>query len=440
MRRALARSFLAAVLPGVLIGAASADARVMVRGAILASGGWTDNARSQPSSAPGGQQRDEFFDLQPGMIVAHETPTFVEQLGVRLTSSSYLENPEARAYAGRLDWGGFFELSPSSSILLGASGQIGRFNTFTTLDGAAGTPITALPPSGITFTTLGAQEQAAHDFSPAWRGLQGLEVNSFLPLSSGAAQPKSVSVDHRFGGERSYVRDALGFEIRNAYALYTAVAGSRAQQAQLTESIVGRWRHELSREFGSQLDAGAAVVTRADDFGGALFLPVVTAMLRYTVDAGQAEASYSHAATANVFVGQTFVSDSGVLRLGLPLGRSRFALSGSLGVSRGRAANTSDGTYGPAISVLVADAALSWAATPEVGVSLRYQLTDQHGGAVMDQLAPSYLRSTVLLSIAAVYPAQQRAGLPYRGALQLREEREQSEREQRERDAAAARK
>jgi hypothetical protein len=439
-RRALAAWLIVAALhPRV------ANARHMtVRGTIVASGGWTDNARSLPSDMPGGGQSDELFDLQPGMYALFESPATMWQLAARMTASSYVHDAGARAYSGRVEWGGFFELSPSSTILLGAGATIGRFNSFTTLDGALGTGVVALPPSGVTYSAFAGQEQAAHDFSPAWRGLQGLEVNSFIPLDA-ATQPDSVSLDHHFGAERSWARDALGLELRNTYMHFSSLAAmpgvtARPEQSQLGEMATARWRHQLARDFTSELSAGGGVISRANDFGGAILLPVAGAVLRYSIEGGQAELVYAHTAVANVFVGQTFVSDAGTLRGGLPLARkARIGLAASVGASRGRAADTMNGTYGPAVTVLIADVALTWAVTDQLGLSLRWQVTDQRGGSAATQVVPSFTRDVVLVSLSGVYPGQQGGGLPYQSALRLREEREQDEREQRERDAAAGR-
>lgn len=405
--------------------AAVAEARVSFHGVVSAAGGVTDNASGSPAAGADAAQTDGFAEFSPGLVMAHETPRVVQQLSYRFSANLFAGETRANSYTHRLDWGAFFDLSRTSSVLLGLSTTQGKFNTLAAPAGMGG----ALPPTGVNYLATTFQEGITKDFSREWRGLQFLTIGAFIPLADDAAQGKGLNVDHRLGAERAYARDALGFEVRFGYSLYGGTTAAPERQ-QFDDAAVVRWRRELSRTLQSQLDVGVGMVMEPD-FSGIVWLPVVNASLRYSRGAGQLALGYGHAVQGNVLVGQTFVVDSLSLHGSHPLGNTSFSVSAGVSGQHGRTADTANGALGSTTDTLGADAALSWAISDTWGMGLRYQVSHQTSDTDIMGVAPSFTRNVVLLTVSGVFPGQSGSGgLPYRAPLQLRSEREAADEEQ----------
>src|SRR5262249_55486820 len=142
----------------------------------------------------------------------------------------------------------------------------------------------------------------------------------------------------------------------------SAAAGTPPQPTQLLTSLVFRWRHDLGNFWVSQLEAGVMEIMRARDGGGRIWQPTGAASIRYAKLFGQAELQYRHLAQANVFVGQTFITDQILLSGAIPLGslRSPFSLSLGGGYSHGRLVDVNMGSLPNSVDLIEVDTALIW--------------------------------------------------------------------------------
>src|SRR6185503_19055154 len=126
------RSTLACALCVVVL-APSAAADPKLQGTAETSLGYVDSVQSSPE-APGGSLRSRgvAWVLSPGLVLAVSSPSTLHRLGYRFQQDFLFGDSTASSSSNRLEYGGFYDLSPRVSLVLDANAvESTRFSSIT---------------------------------------------------------------------------------------------------------------------------------------------------------------------------------------------------------------------------------------------------------------------------------------------------------------------
>jgi hypothetical protein len=405
--RAVWRAALVSAAVALALAAAPerAFARPKFQGVGAASIGYTDNVHSSPDPpVPGVPEKtgDAFTLISPGVVMASTSRGVVHRVGYTYTLSLFLRESDANSSSNRLDYTGFFDLTPRTTLLLGASVLQSARHTTGIIPSADSTPLSSAVPGTTPFVSL--------------RGEEGLFGVFQTPITDEPA-PRTYETGARLGVERLFLQDAVGVEGRANYSVVTGGTlpdGRPAgNQRQLVTAGVGRWRHDWGRDFTSRLEAGVMRVQRLDS-GLGFWEPTGAAALAYAIEDGEAEIFYQHTASTSPLLGQSFVVDEVRLRGALPLADEGVVmLSSSIGYQHGRVI-ADDATLATTLDLYLVDVALGWQATDEWLLDVRYQHTQQLSDAEEPPLPLSFVRNTVLIGAALTFPPDREMPRRYR--------------------------
>lgn len=390
-----------------------------VQGIGEASVGYTDNVRTTPDSpAAQGDPRSQsaFLMLSPGVVLAHEASRALQRLGYRFEYDLYFGESGASTASNRLDYRGFFDLSPRAALVLGAAAnQSDRFSSYAFAAPGTG-PVSVLPSDSGSFLQASADETTSFDISPLWRVWQAAGVVGDTPLFDSEG-PKTLAVAGRTGAERRFTLDAVGAEARADYSVVKdGVAGDGTPtgvQRQVVAGGVAQWRHDWGPYFTSSAEAGVVRLYRLDS-GRGFWSPIGAATLAYVQEFGDAQLTYAHAVTTNPLVGQSLVVDDVRLRGALPLlPQNQLALAASAGYQHGRLI-TEHAELAARIDVVLFDVSLSWQVTELLELGMRYQHVRQISDAEVPPLPLSFVQNNVLLGAIVRFPPERGMPRPYR--------------------------
>lgn len=414
LRRA-ERCLAAIALTACLLGSAPAYATPHLQGIAESSIGFTDNAQASPNGSDV-RTSSFFWMLSPGAALVLASQRQVQRLSYRYEYDFYFNRNTSSSSTNRLDYRGFFELSPRANLALGANAtQSDRFNkvAFSAPGSAA---VGALPTGTGTFIQGAADEALSLDLAESWRGWQTANVLGDTPLFDTVA-PKTLSTGLRLGVERSFLADALGVEARGDYTVVSGslrLDGTPAEvQRQLTGGGIALWRHDWSRDITSSAEAGALRVERLNTDRG-FWTPAARAALSYATEQGDAQLSYAHTVTTNTLLGQSLLVDEVRLRGELPLTKKgELSTAGSLGYQYGRLLDE-NAELATRVRVVLADISLGWQATKLLQVGVRYQHIQQKSGADTPPLPVSFVQNNVLIGASLRFPAERDMPRAYR--------------------------
>ena len=179
--------------------------------------GYTDNIQSSPSEPVPGiapKEAGAFAILRPGAVLALTTPRIMHRLSYSFTYNLFFVASQTNNTANRLEYLGFYDLSPFTTLLLGGGLTESNPDTATTLGG------TALLPGSTAFVAGTGDALLTHELAPEWRTWLGASALAQAPLFDTVA-PRTTEVGARTGIERAWQEDALGLEARGTYTVIT---------------------------------------------------------------------------------------------------------------------------------------------------------------------------------------------------------------------------
>jgi len=135
--------------------------------------GYTDNVQAASlAGADTTRTRSAFLMLSPGVSLALEQPRYLQRIGYRYEYDLYFNSAASSSSTNRLDYRGFFELSPRVSLVLGGSAtEADRFNSVAfSAPGAAA--IGAVPARTGSFLQAAGDETLGFDVAEGWRAWQ----------------------------------------------------------------------------------------------------------------------------------------------------------------------------------------------------------------------------------------------------------------------------
>jgi hypothetical protein len=413
------RARAARVVALLLLGTAPSRAKPHLQGVAETSLGYTDNAQAAPSGVAGEgatHSRSVFLMLSPGGVLAYATPRQLQRLTYRYEYDLYFDAAASSSSSNRLDYRGFFDLSPRFTLVLGAAvTQSDRFNSVAFAAPGTGT-IGAVPSGTGSYLSAGADEALNVDIAEGWRGWESASAVIDTPIFDTEA-PRTAAASGRLGAERSFFRDSLGVEGRADYSVITDGVQSDGtelgQQRQLVAGGALLWRHDWGRYLTSSAEAGVLKVERLNT-GRGFWTPAGAAALAYTTEQGDAQLSYSHTVTTNALLGQTLLVDDVRLRGQLPLTKEgEFTLAATLAYQRGKLIDE-DATLATRVRVILGDVSLGWQATKLLELGLRYEHINQKSGAQAPPLPVSFVQNNVLLGATLEFPPDRDMPRPYR--------------------------
>jgi hypothetical protein len=410
-----------AVAVGCALPAAAAES---LQGTGELSVGWTDNVQSAPDDPlPGVPEResDGFMIVSPGAVLALTYPSARHHFGFTHAATLFFGHPEADNSSNRLDYQSFLDLSPRIALLVDANLTQAAPHTQATVTAPTTTELGAVLPRTDAYVTGAASWTLSFDLAPEYRTWQTSRVGFGVPLSR-SKSARTIEMGASLGGERTFRSDALGSEVTVDHATVTRVvsaAGTREDTArQVTVTGVGRWRHDIGRDFASRLEAGALRIQRLNTDRGA-WHPTGTAALGYAVEQGSAELRYAHRVTTNLVLGQYLLVDEVVLSGAVPLAQDpELVVAANVGHQWGRLIEE-DAALAAHVRVLMADVGLGWKMSDLALLGLRYQHLEQHSDARSIGLPLSFVKNSVLLSVALRFPPDSAMPRAYRPPIRV---------------------
>jgi hypothetical protein len=380
--------------------------------------GYTDNAQAAPTGSQDDSvvARSVFLMLSPGAVLAYASPRLLQRLSYRYEYDLYFASGASSSSSNRLDYRGFFDLSPRWTLVLGASAtESDRFNSVTF--GAPGASAVGAVPAGTgSYLSAGADESLGVDLGPGWRAWEATYALVDTPIL-GTEAPRTLGTGARLGAEHAFEFDSVGLEGRADYTVIDdsieADGTPLGQQRQLVAGAVALWRHDWARDWSSSADAGALRVQRFNSDKG-FWTPTGTASIFYTTEHGDAQLSYGHTVTTNALLGQTMLIDEVRLRGELPLTKEgELSLASTLAYQRGKLIDE-DASLATRVRVILGDVSLSWQATKLLALGARYQHVQQKSGANEPPLPVSFVQNNVLIGATVRFPPDKDMPRAYR--------------------------
>jgi hypothetical protein len=433
-----------ALLLTLACGLGSAHAKPKLQAVGEVTLGVTDNSAAAPDvPLPEGPEKNAgaFLILRPGLVLAEQSARTLQRLSYTYDYDLYFGETASNSFANRLEYRGFFDISPRVGAVLGAAATQASSYSALALAPLGSGSLQALPGQDGNTLQLAADEIVSFELAPGWRAFEGAGINWATPLFDTEA-PRTLVPNARLGLEYSLVRAAYGLEARVEYAvIHDGVRADGVEiplQQQLASALVGTFRHDLGRYFTGRVEAGVLRVDRFDPAYGAWY-PTARAALAYADVVGDAELSYAHTVFTNALLGQSLLADEVRLRGRVPLDqRERFVVGASAGFQTGRLLDEAAEPLSR-VSVLLLDAGFGWQATSYLLLGLRGQHIDQRSDTRIITLPVSYVQNTVMLGALLAYPPDLEMPRAYRAPRRVDRTDEIGARDPREDDIPAAR-
>lgn len=410
----------------VALAAGSAHATAGVQAQLMLSGGYDD---SPPPVAGMNVKPDFFADIRPTLAFALLQPKLALRLSYTFTASIYADQSAENSYANRLELSLLATPTRTSTLALTVSGSESSLQSFTTSQPSDGAPIMAIPLGTSYYANARAQELATAELTPLWRLTQLASFSAVVPLGDSSTISRTLDLDQTVAFERRFVHDLVGAVLRVDFVDYLERRGPvvnpdgtmdpngllAPSQRQLITALAGRWRRDLGHFFAAELEAGALLAFRADDGGGLIAQPVGRAALHYAREEGAADLTYTHTVQPNVFVAQTFLSDTVMLRGAVPLPwpRLHLGIAASVAYQHGRLLDSTAGALTTTFDSFLGDATLTWSPRPGLSIFARYQRIDQFAAGSANPVEPLH-RDIALVGLFGYYPDSPTLAFRYR--------------------------
>jgi len=403
------------VLLGGLVSTANGGPSVTVHGAGTASGGFTDNVLSASDDpAPGEAERasDVFTELSPALLVVLDGPRSLSELSYGVRVLLFNDNDAANSLNHQGDWTGVFLLSPRTQLTGNARVRAGQGNALAIDGDAGGSSFGVLPFGSDSFLSLEGGETIRRQLDRLWAIEQSAALE-FRTAGGADTETRGIEAGTTVGVRRARRSLELGLDVGGRVIdLNREIpeAEDFDQTAGLFDLSASAAR-DLGRRWNVRASAGGRMLTPLDDSFATTFGPVGLLSASYVAERGEVTATVEHSLEPNLFVARNTTTDRALLRGRVPLpfwpdenDRPRFGITATAGVARVEALALEDNEVEAATDVFLADLGGVWNATRDVTVSLRYQYRKQNADPGLEVTVPSFDRSTVVVSVAGVYP------------------------------------
>jgi hypothetical protein len=390
-----------------------------IQGTGEATLGVSDNVTAAPEvPLPDGAERTPgaYLILRPGLALALLSARSVQRLAYTYDYTINFAEAVANSSSNRLEYQGFFDISPHVTAVLGASATESSSYSALTLAPPGSGSLPLLPGGDATTLQLSADEALNFDLGVGWRAYQGLGIAWGTPLFD-TQGPTTLAPNARLGLEYLLRWDAIGVQARGEYAVIRDAIRPDGEfiplQKQLVTSAVATWRHDLGRYFTSSVEAGVLRVDRVDT-GQHAWYPTGGAVLAYADVFGDAQLSYNHTVYTNALLGQSMLMDEVRLRGGVPLDQHAiYVVGASAGYQSGQILDE-NAELQTRVSVVLADVSFGWQAHEFVMLGLRLQHINQRSDTRIPTLPVSYAQNNVMLGAVFEFPPDREMPRAYR--------------------------
>ena len=383
--------------------AAPARADVVYELAPSVAAGVTDNARV---SAAGEQRASSSFSIVGGSArLRYNGARSEHALGYRGTYTRYLEENGTTTFAHVVALTSALHPSARWNLDLTASGALSRVSGLDPNDPsvvfqqAAATGSTQYL-STVALQRLTYQPKAGQDYQ------QGLSVAQLRYLEStvnGVARnlPTTTVVTLALSGSRLVGRETFLLNSTMSDSIIVADGPDRGPFAQghvFLGRVLAGWRHDLSVEWSTMLQAGPSVIFKLD--GNGVLAPAFVATLNYTRLPWYASLVASQTPAPNLYLGAATLSDAVLARLAVPLTRNeRLFVGGYGGYVYARVADANQSTTRVYDQLMGSVSLILRLSTARVVMAATYTVMSQRGSDVPGYGVPDLARQFVLLSI-----------------------------------------
>lgn len=300
--------------------------------------------------------------------------------------------------ANRVSLVSAYELTARTRAIFLADGGISSISNALLLSAPATVAPGAIPTTNTRIATGHAAEETQTELSP---GVRFSQTGDFIwvrgldpPETEGYVASELVTL------ERVYKRDALGVDLRGAYA------GNKTPpippQHYIPLGVTPRWRHDISPSWSSVVAAGVVAIVSPDGGARSAAAPLIQLLVDYTDETTTVELAGLSGPQANPLTGQLLEASSATLRVSRPLSvRHHIVASASAGYSHGHILELRPELPAqPDFDTIMADAGIVWSVSPRVDLYARWQLLDQMSPATRnDVIGPDSIRNAFIVGI-----------------------------------------
>jgi len=422
----------AAILAGSAILAAAAPARadgysLHILGNLRT--GWTDNIESAddaPDAVP--EKRADFYtQVIPGFLFTYEHPRFIQELFYEAEANLYLEHNEGRSLNHRGGWRGFYAPSPLSEMTMSATASGGVLSTFNTSGLAQNGQVVLLPSATTRYGAIEGRELLSVQMSRPVRVTQSSVARMFTASPEGSTESTTgLEVGAGAGIERAWRYNALGLNASSSY--YLLGAGTDDPIHQVTGSVTGSWRRDLSLHWTTVADVGVTGLIPVDGDDQTVFGPTAGVQLGYAPEWGAAGVSVRRSIVPNLYIEANTISDLAIANCYLPLpilrdrlAQPRMTVGATVGIGRTAVYDPITGDQFSGYDVAMGDVAIDYRIKPQMTMSVRYQYArqDVENDELMAINMHGYERNTVLATFYMRWPERVAAEVPTRASLRV---------------------
>jgi hypothetical protein len=407
---------LALTLPLLLTAVRVASADQSLHAIATVATGYTDNVQLAPEN--GGEDaptvsRDAFANIAPGMVFAHQAPRIAQVLRYTVNIRLYAEATSADSYSNALQYNAIIPLSPLSELGLDASASHGRLNAFDTAP--AETPLDTRARGDVAYARASAGASYSRTLTRSWRLVESVGGAVFQPTDDTTEVRTRTTLDDSLALSKTFNFDAFTLTGRGTYSSL-----DRGEEQPNENTIITgpelRWVHDLSQDFSTDAMIGVTAAFPADDFSRRLVLPVGAAYLRYFHDRYSASAGYRRMVATNLLVGETEATHIAEVRgtVAVPP-RDDLTVSGAVGYASGRSLDIDAERLVGRTTRWVGDVSLSWKASGELSMALRYSIVLQDRSQPLEEIMDEHTRrNMVMVVLEGRYPSRQAVELQQR--------------------------
>jgi hypothetical protein len=397
-RRALAVAAVGAIGLGFHPHSPAAHAETSIDLLPSLTAGLTSNATLESTGSA-----DAFTILSALGRVQARGPRATAIVGTHLSLTHYFHTGAGSAGTAELLLQSTFTLTPALELRLFGTGTLSQVSQSATLGLLSPQ---ATPGGTAVYLATNAGEDLSWELAPGWRLSEGFAFSRVSYPFDDQETPGHRGIASLTGGGRietqrvlsTFWLDGRATEIFFGHGQALDGTEQLAETSWLGQALLG-WRRELSVDWSSDLEAGAAYMSNgaAPD----IYVPAGHAALSYRRSTWNATLEAAQLPTVNMLTAQATINDQAYLRLVLPLSeRELAAVAAIAGYIYARGADAQGNLYraydqqslGARASMLIGRLPLSG--------SIEYTFVNQHGGAGLTGApTPDLIRHTIMLTL-----------------------------------------
>ena len=392
----------------------------------------TDNLYSA-GSGTGVLEPDMLFTIRPGLLYAYDAPQMVHDFTADAEIVGYLSRSATPQVTGRATWRSIFLPGPRTTLNMSISAGTGLLSLLTLRQTPDETSAIVTPSGRIDVEQTDTSESMSYISSKHTRVLQGIVGRYGFTDDGSGTTGETREVGGNLGFERTFRKDTLALDASVMYVQFLRIAAPTSelfsrQDHQINPRGVATWRHDINKEWSTNLDGGVVFV---NPVGKDRFNPeamkragtfaVFGGQLAYVQPWGRTTLSARRNVEPNLFLAQNTVNDEANLQLALPLSwfggslrRPKVAALGSVGVAHTQLIDAESSTLEGNFQVAHVDASLGWTPTPGQTYGVRYELVYQTGDSASVMNVPGFVRNTLYVTFSLRYPARIAGEVPRR--------------------------